>query len=230
MQACLTLTSTPPSNEMLLERFWFFLGKNQIDSVSKRKKKWKRPIRLYWNGLALHPRADFSQLFTHPPFAAPPGLLKAGNLWSTKWGRGSAGGKNGPVGVIRFIPGPGLKAGYLQSLTPFPPPAGLEPWKTTSDQARLGPRSALGCCHPAAPRPARKGPGLGVQEDQKHWRAPNSQQDSKLGGWGDQSPSSLPPPEAGQRHPSPARALPDPGPRARRAHWRGLVTDRKSVV
>lgn len=43
------------------------------------------PTRLHCNGLA--PLADFSQLFTHPPFAAPAGLLKAGDLGRTRQAR-----------------------------------------------------------------------------------------------------------------------------------------------
>lgn len=46
----------------------------------------------------------------------------------------------------------------------------------------------------------------------------------KVGGLEDQSTSSLLSAEVGQQYPSPVRALPDPGPRARRAHWRGRVT------
>lgn len=91
-----------------------------------------------------------SQLLTHPPFAAPAGLLKAGVLGRMR--REQSGKrdeqvkKNGPLGIIHFIPGPELNVGY-----PFGPDA--IPYTSR-------PRT-LGYVRPGYPGPeVNAGPGL----------------------------------------------------------------------
>ena len=147
---------TPPSNEMLLGRFCllFFKVKNQIASASKIKKKGKVLIRLYWNSLALHPGADFSQLLTHPPFSAPAWLLKLGTLGadaaSMMCVRESVGEKTSLLASFVLFPGQDKKRNTPLVPTPFPPPGGLEPLRTPG-QARLGPEVSAGPRPPVCP-------------------------------------------------------------------------------
>lgn len=140
-------------------------------------------------------------------------------------GRESAGEKTGLLASFVLFPGQDKNRNTLLVPTPFPPPGGLEPLRTPGQAGPRGQRWAAAVCLPRGlgQSRARKGLGLGIRKDQKT-AGPEFPAELKVGGLDAQSSSSLPPPGAGQQHPSPARALPDPGPRARRAHWRGRVT------